>query len=168
MSRRIWGIALLAMLPIGGVLAFLIWWLSRRQAMEAPPPRAILVEQGIPRSRPGAEPSVSEEGEKASGAAVEEPSKSATTRKRAARKGDDLKVIEGIGPKIALLLERNGVRTYAQLGQTSIENLQTILKSANLRFAKPATWPEQARLAATGDWDELKRLQNELKSGLRP
>jgi len=71
MSRRIWGIALLAMLPIGSVLAFLIWWLSRRQAVEAPAPRAILLERGLPRSRPGAEPSISGEGEKAPGGASE-------------------------------------------------------------------------------------------------
>jgi hypothetical protein len=29
----------------------------------------------------------------------------------------------------------------------------------------PATWPEQAKLAAEGNWEELKKRQDELKGG---
>jgi hypothetical protein len=29
----------------------------------------------------------------------------------------------------------------------------------------PTTWPQQAKLAADGKWDELKKLQDELKGG---
>jgi hypothetical protein len=29
----------------------------------------------------------------------------------------------------------------------------------------PTTWPEQAKMAADGNWDELKTLQDNLKGG---
>ena len=31
----------------------------------------------------------------------------------------------------------------------------------------PSTWPEQASLAAAGEWDALQALQDELKGGRR-
>lgn len=170
MSRRMWGASLLAMLPIAGVVAFIVWWLSRRPRSEAPEPRAILVEQGPPRSKPKAEeqPVKAEENQ---GAATKEKAevtrKPAPSRRRTPSKGDDLKAIEGIGPKVAALLESNGVRSYAQLANTSIKKLETMLESANLRFIKPGSWPEQARLAAAGEWEKLKGLQGELKGGRR-
>jgi hypothetical protein len=36
-----------------------------------------------------------------------------------------------------------------------------------LRLAHPATWPEQAALAATGEWEALEALQAKLKGGRR-
>lgn len=81
---------------------------------------------------------------------------------------DDLKVIEGIGPKISLLLINNGITSYQELASTSIDRLDGILTGAKLRrLANPGTWPEQARLAATGDWDGLTQLQETLKGGRR-
>ena len=78
---------------------------------------------------------------------------------------DDLKKIEGIGPKISALLAAQGIVTFAQLAETSVERLQEILDQPNLRIADPTTWPEQARLAAMGDWQALERLQDQLKGG---
>jgi hypothetical protein len=34
-----------------------------------------------------------------------------------------------------------------------------------LRLANPTTWPDQAGLAAAGEWDRLKALQDGLKGG---
>lgn len=167
MSRRTWGIALLTMLPVAGVLAFIIWWLSRRPAPPPRPSRLILIEPGAPRSRPGVQPAEKLPGSQPTseaGAPVANPPP--TRRNHLVSRGDDLRVIEGIGPKIAALLERNGIRTYAQLGHTSLENLASILKSAKLPFVRPATWPEQARLAAAGDWEGLQDLQKALKGGV--
>jgi len=83
-------------------------------------------------------------------------------------KPDDLKRIEGIGPKISALLQEAGIRTYAQLAAAEVSHLEAILAEAGLSaLAKPATWPEQASLAATGDWEALKALQDELKGGRR-
>ena len=78
---------------------------------------------------------------------------------------DDLKVIEGIGPKIAAVLAEAGIVTFSQLAGTSIERLHQILDRPNLSLADPTTWGEQARLAAVGDWDALKNLQDQLKAG---
>ncbi len=78
---------------------------------------------------------------------------------------DNLELIEGIGPKIAALLKTTGIITFKQLAATDVSRLQKILDNANLRIADPATWPEQARLAAAGKLDELEVLQNTLKGG---
>jgi len=81
---------------------------------------------------------------------------------------DDLKVIEGIGPKIAGLLNEHGISSYQQLAATPLEQLDELLSGAKLRrLADPGTWPEQARLAAEGDWDALHQLQGILKAGRR-
>ena len=80
---------------------------------------------------------------------------------------EDLTKIEGIGKKIASLLNAEGIRTYKDLGKSSIKKLQLILDAAGSKFAMhdPATWPKQAKLASTGKWDELATLQETLKGG---
>ncbi len=80
---------------------------------------------------------------------------------------DDLKLIEGIGPKISSLLNAAGIMTFAQLASTSVTDLQAILDKAGLRLGDPATWPEQAARAAKGDLAGLQVLQDELKGGRR-
>ena len=87
----------------------------------------------------------------------------------AAVEPDDLRKIEGIGPKIARILQDHGVHTFAQLAQVQVDHLREILQQAGSRFriADPTSWPEQARLAAQGDWDALGRLQDELVGGRR-
>jgi non-specific protein-tyrosine kinase len=75
---------------------------------------------------------------------------------------DDLKRIEGIGPKIANSLQTAGITTFAQLATTNVEQLETILREAGIR-ANPSTWPGQADVAAIGKWDALKTLQVKLK-----
>jgi len=81
--------------------------------------------------------------------------------------GDDLEIIEGIGPKIAGVLRAAGVSTFAELAATDASRLTEIMQNANLRLADPGTWAEQAQLAADGKWDELKTLQGNLKGGRR-
>jgi predicted flap endonuclease-1-like 5' DNA nuclease len=81
---------------------------------------------------------------------------------------DDLTAIEGIGPKISGVFQAAGLTTFAQLAEASVGQLEQILEEADpnlLRLAKPATWPEQARLAAEGRWEELEKLQDELHGG---
>jgi predicted flap endonuclease-1-like 5' DNA nuclease len=80
---------------------------------------------------------------------------------------DDLKLIEGIGPKIASLLHAVGIVTFAQLAETPVSALEEMLDKANLRLGDPTTWPEQARLAAKGDFEGLKALQDSLRGGRR-
>ena len=81
---------------------------------------------------------------------------------------DDLKRIEGIGPKIASVLQEAGISTFAQLADTEVERLRDILEASDprlLRLADPTSWPEQASLAAAGEWEALSALQQQLKRG---
>jgi len=82
---------------------------------------------------------------------------------------DDLVVIEGIGPVISGLLNKNGIYTFAQLAGASANSLRSMLDSGGPRFriANPETWPTQAVLARDGNWDALKALQDSLKAGRR-
>ncbi|PWJ57698.1 large subunit ribosomal protein L17 [Dyadobacter jejuensis] len=81
--------------------------------------------------------------------------------------GDDLKKIEGVGPKIADILTEGGIATFAQLAASTPEAIQELLEKAGPQYNahSPATWPAQAQLAADGKWDELKKLQDELDGG---
>jgi predicted flap endonuclease-1-like 5' DNA nuclease len=59
---------------------------------------------------------------------------------------DNLKQVNGIGPKIESLLNENGITTFAQLAETEVSRLQALLVEAGwARLANPTTWPEQAR-----------------------
>jgi len=80
---------------------------------------------------------------------------------------DDLTKVEGVGPKIAELLNDAGITTFAQLAKTEVVKLREILYDAGSKYKShdPETWPEQAKLAAENNWEELKKLQDELDGG---
>ena len=81
---------------------------------------------------------------------------------------DDLRKIEGIGPKIAGILNDDGILTFAQLAAATILHLEKVVREdAGIRIAHPDTWPEQAQLAADEQWDALETLQDSLKGGRR-
>jgi predicted flap endonuclease-1-like 5' DNA nuclease len=134
-----------------GLFAWLLWWLWSRFGEEKKAPAIeIEVEPPVPEAEPEA---VEGEGEE-----------------EAAAVPDDLKRIEGIGPKISGVLQEAGITTYVQLADAEVSRLEQILGEADprlMRLAKPTTWPEQAALAAAGEWDALRALQNELKGGRR-
>jgi len=80
---------------------------------------------------------------------------------------DNLKKIEGVGPKIAELLNEGGIYTFAQLADAPVDRLKEILTAAGPRFAMqvPDSWGEQAALARDGKWNELEDLQDRLDGG---
>lgn len=80
---------------------------------------------------------------------------------------DDLKKIEGIGPKIAECLHTAGIDSFQTLSETPLETLKEILVQAGPRYKMhdPSTWATQAKLAQNGEWETLKTLQAELKGG---
>ncbi|MEJ2207969.1 MAG: hypothetical protein P8129_02905 [Anaerolineae bacterium] len=85
-------------------------------------------------------------------------------------KADDLRRIEGIGPRIAGVLQEAGILSFEQLSRTDPDQIRGILEAADpnlVRLADPTTWPQQAALAAEGDWQALEALQDELKGGRR-
>lgn len=105
----------------------------------------------------------------ASGAAVK-PAKTEKKEEKPSKsvKADDLKKIEGIGPKASEALVAAGVDTFAKLAKKSAEEIKTILAEASSTLAHldPQTWAAQAQLAADGKWDELKKWQDELNGGI--
>ncbi len=80
---------------------------------------------------------------------------------------DDLRKIEGIGPKIASILNDKGIYTFAHLALSSEEKLKAILceQGDHYKIHEPGTWPEQAALALKGEWEQLFAWQKELKGG---
>lgn len=109
-------------------------------------------------------------GKKASDEVASEAPKAAATEIEAvpvSDEKDDLEKIEGIGPKIADVLIAAGITTFAELAAASPESIREHLDNAGSQFAahNPATWGQQAQLAADGKWDELKALQDELLGG---
>ena len=86
---------------------------------------------------------------------------------KASKKGDDLKVIEGIGPKAAEALVAAGVDTFTKLATATSEAVKAILEASESKLSHldPTTWAQQAQLAADGKMDELKKLQDELNGG---
>lgn len=80
---------------------------------------------------------------------------------------DNLTLIEGIGPKINELIHAADIHTFAELSRTKVEVIQKILDDAgsSYKLAKPGTWPAQADMAATNQWEKLKVWQDELDGG---
>ncbi|MGC4233906.1 MAG: glycoside hydrolase family 13 [Niabella sp.] len=96
-----------------------------------------------------------------------EPKAKAKKETKTAIVKDDLTKIEGIGSKIAKLLEADGISTFAALGKATGKKLKAVLEAAGPKFQlhDPASWPKQAKLAAAGKWDELAALQEKLVGG---
>lgn len=94
-----------------------------------------------------------------------QPQTAAPKRKKV--KQDDLKIIEGIGPKIEELFHNAGITTWAALASADPAQLKEILNEAGSRYQMhdPSTWPQQAALANEGAWDDLQTLQDNLKGG---
>jgi large subunit ribosomal protein L21 len=86
---------------------------------------------------------------------------------KASKKGDDLKIIEGIGPKAAEALVVAGIDTFAKLAKAEAAAVKEILEASTSKLSHldPTTWAQQAQLAADGKMDELKKLQDELNGG---
>ena len=94
--------------------------------------------------------------------------KKAAPKKATKAKADDLKKIEGAGPKAAEALVNAGLDTFAKVAKTDAAKLSEILSEASSRLSHIVTdtWPKQAGLAAEGKWDELKELQDRLDGGI--
>jgi predicted flap endonuclease-1-like 5' DNA nuclease len=85
-------------------------------------------------------------------------------------KPDDLKVVEGIGPKIEVLLKENGISNWKDLAEAPLDTLKSILSNAGdaYKLAKPDTWAEQAQMAVNGEWKKLEEYQDFLQGGKNP
>ena len=152
-----WLLWVFVVLALAAFVAFMIWWWRRGHEEEEEEVQAI----AGPTRQEVVVPTTEE---------LEEVAAEATVTEEAAIElvPDDLTVIEGIGPKISGVFQAAGLTTLAQLAEASVGQLEQILEEADpnlLRLAKPATWPQQAKLAAEGKWEELEKLQDELHGG---
>jgi len=75
---------------------------------------------------------------------------------------DDLKKIEGIGPRIEQLLQSNDIASFEILKDCGVDKLTSILENAGpqYRMHNPKTWPEQAQMAYNGEWNKLTAFQD--------
>jgi len=81
-------------------------------------------------------------------------------------KPDDLKIIEGIGPKMEKALQAAGISTFAMLAGASETQIRAAITAAGMRFAPSVpTWAEQASYAANGDFVGLEAYQKTLVGG---
>ncbi|WP_222982229.1 hypothetical protein [Flagellimonas meishanensis] len=82
-------------------------------------------------------------------------------------KQDDLKIVEGIGPKIEGLFHKFGIKTWKALSEISTDKCQEVLDSGGDRYRihDPASWPMQAKMAHKGQWKELAKWQDDHKAG---
>jgi predicted flap endonuclease-1-like 5' DNA nuclease len=89
------------------------------------------------------------------------PAVSAAEEPRGSRvEPDDLTMIEGLGPGVCELCHGIGILTFADLADTEVSLLRTLLADAGARYQvhDPTTWPAQAQLLAEGRWDEFREL----------
>ncbi|MFV0247762.1 MAG: 50S ribosomal protein L21 [Tenacibaculum sp.] len=102
--------------------------------------------------------------ETAANKAVEE-NKKAKTLTEETNTVDDLKLIEGIGPKIAEKLINAGVSSFIALAKLQPTEISELIAEVQGNH-NTETWSKQAALAADGKWDELKELQDKLHGGI--
>ncbi len=133
-------------------------------AAAATPPPPKKVEKVVEEAPKVETPKVEEP--KAEEAKVETP-KAKAPKPAAEGKPDDFKKIEGIGPKIAELIVTDGITTFGQLSETSVDHIKGILDAAGSRYRMhdPTSWPTQSKMAADGEWDKLKVWQDTHKGG---
>jgi len=77
-------------------------------------------------------------------------------------KQDDLKVVEGIGPKIEAMLKDAGIKTWKELSEATVADCQKVLDTGGKRYQvhDPASWPMQSKMAYEGKWKELLKWQD--------
>jgi predicted flap endonuclease-1-like 5' DNA nuclease len=196
------GALLCCLIPLGIIMAVLLWWLSQREQKEAPPfaeppsPPLAPAEFEEPETSPGvatgeaappptaAEPAARKKAEvpvkETAQAEIEPPGpdEAATRAMEVAAappeaktelmakpgpaeppKPDDLTRIKGIGPKISEVLAAAGISSFARLAASAPEEVKAVLLDAEVRLTNYDTWPRQAKLAAVGKWDELRKLK---------
>jgi predicted flap endonuclease-1-like 5' DNA nuclease len=80
--------------------------------------------------------------------------------------GDDLSILDGIGPEYAASLSAAGVTTFAKLSEMTPEAIADVLAKAGTPLIAghdASTWPRQAKLAAAQDWSALRRYIDSTK-----
>ena len=102
---------------------------------------------------------------------LEERAQEAASQKARIRSmQDDLTVIYGIGPRVSSVLRTAGIKSFSKLAEREPQEIQGILVAESPRLTRltdPSTWHKQARMAADGDWEGLRTLQDSIKEERR-
>ncbi len=140
---------------------------AKKEAPKAEAPKKAAKAEPVAEKAPAVEETVAAAKEEAPKKDVKK--KEAAPKKEAkADKADDLTKIEGVGPKAAEALANAGLDTYAKVAKAEADKMKEILTEASSRMAHldPTSWPKQAKMAADGNWDELKVWQDNTKGGV--
>ncbi len=139
---------------------------AKEETPEAPEAEAAAPETPAKEETPGdPEPEAAAPAAPVAKVADAEASEAPAKKKPAKKvKEDNLKVIEGVGPKLESILKEAGISDLQILSNTEPDKLREILEAAGSRYKmfNPTTWPKQAKLAAEGKMDELKAYQDRL------
>lgn len=160
--RDAWPWVLVAFL-LGLLLGWLVTWLYYRGVVADERARAAALQEKLDEC----EAKASASSRAATKPAAAFDAKAARAAIGKAVKQDDLKLIEGIGPKIEGLFKADGILTWADLAEAKVSRLNEILDAAGPRYNihDPGTWPRQAKLLADGKWAQFKKLTDELDGG---
>jgi len=107
---------------------------------EAPAPKAPKAEKPKTEAKPATE--TKDEAPKA-----EKKAEAAKAEAKNADEKDDLKKLDGVGPKLEEIFNGAGIATFENFAATPVEKLHEILEEAGSRYASkdPAPWIEQAK-----------------------
>lgn len=109
--------------------------------------------------------------EPAAPAPEEKPKAKAEAKPRRAKSAgrDDLKRIEGIGPKMEKALNAAGIETFARLAEANEDELRSAIEAQGMRFAPSMpTWAKQAAYLASGDEAGFEAYKEHLTAGREP
>jgi predicted flap endonuclease-1-like 5' DNA nuclease len=76
----------------------------------------------------------------------------------------DLTLLHGIDQGTQQALNGAGITTFEQLAKANINDLRIIVFPLIGQTAVMVTWPDQAKMAAAGQWNELRDWQNKLSN----
>ncbi len=75
---------------------------------------------------------------------------------------NDIKIVEGIDPKIEKILIEVGISDWNSLETADTNYIGSILNDAGYHNINPSSWPYQASLARLEKWEELKEFQSKM------
>jgi len=128
------------------------------------------VTEGSPTTKVSEKPKKPATGLKSEAVTTSQATNSVVPKKYLNKAGkEDLTKVEGIGPKICEIFTNAGIVTFQNLADAKVETLQALLKEAGSRYsmANPGTWPEQAALLASGQYEAFEKLCDELDGGVQ-
>ncbi|MEZ4958353.1 MAG: helix-hairpin-helix domain-containing protein [Saprospiraceae bacterium] len=125
-------------------------WASLAADLAAAPPPA---EEEAPKRRgrqPGPKPQAEASAEpKRRGrkpTAEKAPNPAPVKKEKDPNREDDLTLVKGVGSRVADMLKENGIKSFDDMADTSVDHFKELLKANNMsRFRDPSNWPELAR-----------------------